>query len=82
MWGRTGQVMRGGSWNNNQDNARCANRNRNHPHNRNNNIGFRVAESVCRVGQKCGRSRQYDAPPRPAGRVTGSIPTALYGPVE
>ncbi|MCC6298348.1 MAG: SUMF1/EgtB/PvdO family nonheme iron enzyme [Anaerolineales bacterium] len=35
--------MRGGSWNNNEDNARVAIRNNNHPHNRNNNIGFRVA---------------------------------------
>jgi formylglycine-generating enzyme required for sulfatase activity len=35
-------VLRGGSWNNNQDNARSANRNRNNPNNRNNNIGFRV----------------------------------------
>jgi hypothetical protein len=35
-------VVRGGSWNNNQDNARAAYRNRNHPSNRNNNIGFRV----------------------------------------
>ena len=34
--------MRGGSWNNNQDNARCAVRNRNQPDNRNNNNGFRV----------------------------------------
>ena len=34
--------MRGGSWNNNQDNARSANRNRNNPNNRNDNIGFRV----------------------------------------
>jgi len=36
------RVLRGGSWNNNQDNARSANRNRNNPNNRNNNIGFRV----------------------------------------
>ncbi|OQW40086.1 MAG: hypothetical protein A4S08_05830 [Proteobacteria bacterium SG_bin4] len=34
--------MRGGSWNNNPDNARSAARNNNHPDNRNNNIGFRV----------------------------------------
>jgi hypothetical protein len=34
--------VRGGSWNNNRDYARCAYRNRNHPDNRNNNIGFRV----------------------------------------
>ena len=34
--------MRGGSWNNHRDNARCGIRNRNHPDNRNDNIGFRV----------------------------------------
>jgi len=37
-----GRAARGGSWNNNQDNARCAYRNRNNPNNLNNNIGFRV----------------------------------------
>jgi hypothetical protein len=36
------RVLRGGSWINNQDNARADNRNNNHPNNRNNNIGFRV----------------------------------------
>ncbi len=35
-------MLRGGSWNNNRNNARCAYRNNNHPENRNNNIGFRV----------------------------------------
>jgi hypothetical protein len=35
-------VLRGGAWNNNADNARCAVRNRNDPDNRNNNIGFSV----------------------------------------
>ncbi|MEA5464353.1 SUMF1/EgtB/PvdO family nonheme iron enzyme [Leptothoe sp. PORK10 BA2] len=34
--------LRGGSWNNNPDNCRSANRNRNARDNRNNNIGFRV----------------------------------------
>ena len=34
-------MVRGGSWNNNQDNARCAYRN-NNPDNSNNNVGFRV----------------------------------------
>jgi len=34
--------LRGGSWNNNQDNARAVYRNNNDPGNRNNNIGFRV----------------------------------------
>ncbi|MCP4212987.1 MAG: SUMF1/EgtB/PvdO family nonheme iron enzyme [Halieaceae bacterium] len=36
-------VLRGGSWNNNQNNVRSANRNNNTPGNRNNNIGFRCA---------------------------------------
>ena len=39
---QSGEVVRGGSWNNHRDNARCANRNRNHPDNRNDNLGFRV----------------------------------------
>ena len=37
-----GRVLRGGSWDNDQDNARAAYRNDNHPHNRNDNNGFRV----------------------------------------
>jgi len=36
------RVLRGGSYNNNARNVRCAVRNRNNPDNRNNNIGFRV----------------------------------------
>ncbi|MCA9092974.1 MAG: SUMF1/EgtB/PvdO family nonheme iron enzyme, partial [Planctomycetaceae bacterium] len=37
------RVNRGGSWNNNPANCRLANRNRNTPSNRNNNLGFRLA---------------------------------------
>ncbi|MCX5656032.1 MAG: SUMF1/EgtB/PvdO family nonheme iron enzyme [Planctomycetota bacterium] len=40
------RVLRGGSWNNNTDNCRAANRNNNTPDNRNNNYGFRVVVSV------------------------------------
>jgi hypothetical protein len=36
-------VIRGGSWNNKPENLRSANRNRNTPDNRNNNLGFRLA---------------------------------------
>jgi len=36
-------VNRGGSWNNDADNARAANRNDNDPDNRNDNLGFRLA---------------------------------------
>lgn len=39
------RVNRGGSWNNNATNCRVANRNRNNPDNRNNNLGFRLARS-------------------------------------
>jgi hypothetical protein len=37
-----GRKLRGGAWNNNRRNVRCAYRNRNVPDNFNNNIGFRV----------------------------------------
>ena len=36
------RVIRGGSWNNNAQNCRSANRNNNNPSNNNNNNGFRV----------------------------------------
>jgi hypothetical protein len=39
------RVNRGGSWNNNARNCRSANRNRNNPDNRNNNLGFRLCLS-------------------------------------
>jgi len=37
-------ALRGGSWNNQQDNVRGAVRNNDNPDNLNNNIGFRCAE--------------------------------------
>ncbi|MBT3323131.1 MAG: SUMF1/EgtB/PvdO family nonheme iron enzyme [Anaerolineae bacterium] len=40
------RVLRGGAFNNNQNNVRCAYRNRNNPNNRNNNIGFRLVVST------------------------------------
>ncbi len=44
-----GRALRGGSWNNNQNNARVASRNdNNNPNNRNNNIGFRVVAHALR----------------------------------
>jgi hypothetical protein len=44
MQGQAGghRVLRGGSWNNNRNNARSAYRNRNNPDNRNNNVGLRL----------------------------------------
>lgn len=40
------RVLRGGAFNNNENNVRCAVRNRNNPNNRNMNIGFRVVASI------------------------------------
>lgn len=40
-------MIRGGSWNNKPANLRSANRNRNNPDNRNNNLGFRLVHSAC-----------------------------------
>jgi len=42
MFGDGRHIVRGGSWNNNSRNARCAYRNRNVPDNFNNNVGFRL----------------------------------------
>jgi formylglycine-generating enzyme required for sulfatase activity len=54
--GRGDRVLRGGSWNNNQNNARCAYRNRNNPNNRNNNNGFRLVSHIfCPAGNATGR---------------------------
>jgi hypothetical protein len=39
------RVVRGGSWNNTQGNARLGYRNHNDPDNRNNNLGFRVCRA-------------------------------------
>ena len=49
------RVVRGGSFNNNQRNVRCAYRNRNNPNNRNDNMGFRVmvASHDFHAGRKC-----------------------------
>jgi len=49
VWKKVGQtnssrVVRGGSWNNNTRNVRVSNRNNNNPTERNNNVGFRVAQ--------------------------------------
>ncbi|MBF0452066.1 MAG: SUMF1/EgtB/PvdO family nonheme iron enzyme [Candidatus Magnetomorum sp.] len=50
IWGfvlrQKGRLLRGGSWNNKARNCRSANRNRNRPDKRNNNLGFRLAASL------------------------------------
>ena len=45
------RVIRGGSWNNNAQNVRSANRNNDDAGNRNNNLGFRlVSTAICQSG--------------------------------
>jgi hypothetical protein len=57
------RLLRGGSFNNNQRNARCANRNRSNPENRNRNNGFRVVLSHNFIfSRKCGEAKA--SPPR------------------
>jgi formylglycine-generating enzyme required for sulfatase activity len=49
-------VLRGGSFNNNQRNARVSIRNNNNPNNRNNNNGFRLVAHIFRpAGNALGR---------------------------
>jgi hypothetical protein len=72
-------VLRGGSWNNNRDNARCAYRNRNQPDNRNNNIGFRV------VLRSPTFFRPSSGPAFPAGRHAGACRPVTFrkcGPIR
>jgi len=62
-------VIRGGSWNNNDNNCRVANRNNNNPDNSNNNIGLRVlnAIKVYKVNEKFTLSLTE---PEPAGEIS------------
>jgi len=58
------RVVRGGSWNNNDENLRSANRNNNDPGNSNNNLGLRLSStsnlSARRIGFKDSIPEQKD----------------------
>jgi hypothetical protein len=56
------RVIRGGSRNNNPRNCRSADRNRNAPANRNNNLGFRVPELSGDGGFHPGLNRSLSGP--------------------
>jgi hypothetical protein len=61
------RVLRGGSWNNNPQNLRSANRNRNNPTNRNNNRGFRLASTLTgRMAAFMGADSDHELRPGPA----------------
>lgn len=63
------RVNRGGGWNNNAVNCRSANRNRNSPGNRNDNLGFRLLSA-----RLCRRRRVHGCGARAAGQVRAFIP--------
>jgi len=62
------RVIRGGSWNNDPQNCRSANRNNNAPGNRNNNIGLRLANTAC-----CRKPEFYGNPVRAAVSVQSFV---------
>ena len=51
-------MLRGGAFNNNPRNVRCAYRNHNNPDNRNDNIGFRVVVSTLSASGNAWRGRR------------------------
>jgi hypothetical protein len=69
-------VLRGGAYNNEPQNLRSANRNRNEPENRNNDIGFRCVRSGA-PDMPPGPNRNDPAPCSPAGAL-GSIPAPAF----
>jgi hypothetical protein len=80
------RVLRGGSFNNNPQNVRCAYRNHNDPDNRNNNNGFRVVVSTFFASgnawrgfapfwaEENGGVRSWPRPPLSRGRANSSHP--------
>ncbi len=71
-------MIRGGSWNNKPRNVRSAYRNRNTPDNRNNNLGFRLAQST-RAAMRRARSRPVHGRAGCGARVSMSPFPGLAG---
>ncbi|MEQ1747468.1 MAG: SUMF1/EgtB/PvdO family nonheme iron enzyme [Saprospiraceae bacterium] len=68
------RVLRGGSWINNPQNCRVANRNNNDPTNRNNKIGFRLAASPSSSqARSCTTSTEQRVVPLLAKAGTNSV---------
>lgn len=69
-------MIRGGSWNNEPDNVRSANRNRNTPTKRNDNIGFRCAQDarpMARVRLFMGKIRSVPSGVQTDPGLVGSV---------
>ena len=79
------RVLRGGSWINNGRWCRSANRNRNHPGNRNNNIGLRLARA--HQGRSAFLTRPLSGPSevddnQPRAAKTKGLPGMLVAEAE
>jgi hypothetical protein len=73
------RVKRGGSWNNNANNCRVANRNNNTPDNSNNNLGFRPVSTTQGKGTRC-PGHAARVPPRCAAGTNMARPAGTGSP--
>jgi hypothetical protein len=72
------RAIRGGNWNNTENNLRSSNRNNNTPTNSNNNIGFRVARPVSAPPVQSGGAPQQKLPARTAASNLGCLSRAGF----
>jgi hypothetical protein len=70
--------LRGGSWNNNQKNARVSARNDNNPNNWNDNIGFRLVAHVIHLGESPHRQCLVSSQTRAEVRKTAWLVPGRY----
>ena len=75
------RVNRGGSWNNNARNCRSANRNRNSPGSRNDNLGFRLLSTRRRLGTQFTDCARVPAPCPGGSSCSGEGPDKQRQPV-
>jgi hypothetical protein len=74
------RVLRGGAWFNEPQNVRSANRNRNTPDNRNNNVGFRLASPpAVKACLDQNRNSQCSRVSEARQRVSMASPSGLAG---
>lgn len=71
--GQALRVLRGGYWNNNDNNCRSANRNNNNPDNRNNNNGFRILRTPARRNRMMGIMRAHTGESRPVPATAATL---------
>ena len=96
LWARQGnstnRVLRGGAWNNNANNARCAARNNNGPSNANNNYGFRCVRRIrervralqaerARTSSRASGAFSFDTRSATATGLTINAPASISGGV-